>query len=184
MRKFPVQRSTYEVKYFMEIKVKMTAQNLFTYSMYNAYNGFKGIFSVIFTIAWIVILFATWNMEAAVWHQKLLMVFCILVFPVLQPYLLWKNTKKQAQTIGFSTPVTLRLEDNHIYIEQAGHCGDFEWPRIKKIVRIKSMFIMDMGYGRAYLIPNESIEGREQEFVDLMKKQLPETKTKGLKAFA
>lgn len=166
----------------MEIKVKMTAKHLFTYSMYNAYSGFKGIFCTVFTIAWIVILFTTWNMEASVWHQKLLMVFCILVFPVLQPYMLWKNTKKQSQTIGFSTPVTLKLTDNHIYIEQAGHCGDFEWARIKKVVRIKSMMIMDMGYGRAYLLPNESIEGREKELVELLKKQLPPAKTKGLKA--
>ncbi|MBQ2250298.1 MAG: hypothetical protein II327_01535, partial [Lachnospiraceae bacterium] len=137
-----------------------------------------------FTLAWIVILFATWNMEQSVWHQKLLMTFCILIFPVLQPYLLWNSTKKQAKTIGFSTPVTIKLAHNHIYIEQAGHCGDFEWARIKRFVRIKSMFIMDMGYGRGYLIPNESIQGREQELVDMVKKQLPETKTKGLKAFA
>jgi len=41
-----------------------------------------------------------------------------------------------------------------------------------------------MGYGRGYLIPNESIKGREQELVDFVKNQLPETKTKGLKAFA
>ena len=94
------------------------------------------------------------------------------------------STKKQAKTIGFSTPVTIKLAHNHIYIEQAGHCGDFEWARIKRFVRIKSMFIMDMGYGRGYLIPNESIQGREQELVDMVKKQLPETKTKGLKAFA
>lgn len=167
----------------MEIKVKMTGKHLFTYSMYNSFNGAKLIFSIVFTIAWIVILIATWNMEQAVWYQKLLMVFCILIFPVLQPYLLWNSTKKQEQTIGFSTPVTIKLAQNHIYIEQAGHCGDFEWARIKKFVRIPSMFIMDMGYGRGYLIPNESIEGREQELVELVKKQLPEAKTKGLKAF-
>ena len=168
----------------MEIKVTMTAEHLFTFSMYNSYNGWKLIFAIGFTLAWIVILFATWNMEASVWHQKLLMAFCILIFPALQPYLLWSSTKKQSQTHGFSTPVTIKLAHNHIYIEQAGHCGDFEWARIKRFVRIKSMFIMDMGSGRAYVIPDESIRGREQELVDLVKKQLPETKTKGLKAFA
>ena len=168
----------------MEIKVTMTAEHLFTFSMYNSYNGWKLIFAIGFTLAWIVILFATWNMEASVWHQKLLMAFCILIFPALQPYLLWSSTKKQAQTYGFSTPVTIKLAHNHIYIEQAGHCGDFEWARIKRFVRIKSMFIMDMGSGRAYVIPDESIRGREQELVDLVKNQLPETKTKGLKAFA
>ena len=168
----------------MEIKVTMTAEHLFTYSMYNSYNGYKLILSILFTVAWIVILFATWNMEASVWHQKLIMVFCILIFPVLQPYLLWNATKKQSQTIGFSTPVIIKLAYNHIYIDQAGHCGDFEWARIKRFVRIKSMFIVDMGNGRGYLIPNESIEGREQQLVDMVKKQLPETKTKGLKAFA
>ena len=177
-------REAMETSEGMEIKVTMTAQHLFTYSMYNSYNGGKLVFSVVFTLAWIVILFATWNMEQSVWHQKLLMTFCILIFPVLQPYLLWNSTKKQAKTIGFSTPVTIKLAHNHIYIEQAGHCGDFEWARIKRFVRIKSMFIMDMGYGRGYLIPNESIQGREQELVDMVKKQLPETKTKGLKAFA
>ena len=168
----------------LEIKVTMTAEHLFTFSMYNSYNGWKLIFAIGFTLAWIVILFATWNMEASVWHQKLLMAFCILIFPALQPYLLWSSTKKQSQTHGFSTPVTIKLAHNHIYIEQAGHCGDFEWARIKRFVRIKSMFIMDMGSGRAYVIPDESIRGREQELVDLVKKQLPETKTKGLKAFA
>lgn len=168
----------------MEISVTMTAEHLFTYSMYNFYNGWKLIFSVVFTLAWIVILFATWNMEQSVWHQKLLMVFCICIFPFLQPYLLWTSTKKQSKTIGFSTPVRIKLAHNHVYIEQAGHCGDFEWARIKRFVRIKSMFIMDMGYGRGYLIPNESIKGREQELVDFVKNRLPETKTKGMKAFA
>ena len=44
-------REAMETSEGMEIKVTMTAQHLFTYSMYNSYNGGKLIFSVVFTLA-------------------------------------------------------------------------------------------------------------------------------------
>ena len=40
------------------------------------------------------------------------------------------------------------------------------------------------GYEGTYEEWLESIKGREQELVDFVKNRLPETKTKGLKAFA
>ena len=166
----------------MKISVKMTARDLFTFSMYNSYTGFMGFFNIGFSLAALVLLIVTWDWPQAVWHQKLLMGFCALLFSVIQPCLLWNKSKKQAQAHGFSTPVNLTLSDDGVFVEQAGVTGDMPWKYVTKIVRLKSMYIIKVGPGRAYLVPNDTIEGREQEFVDILKRNLPEKKTKGLKA--
>ena len=67
-------------------------------------------------------------------------------------------------------------------MEQAEASGEIEWKQVRKVVRLKSMYILDMGYGRAYLLPNASVEGREEELIAVLKEKLPKTKTKGLKA--
>ncbi len=166
----------------MKIVVKMTARDLYDFSMYNSYSGFTGIFNVVFTVGAAAILAVTWNWHTVNVYQRILLVFCILIFTVLQPLLLMQKSKKQAAAIGFSLPITLTLSDEKIAVEQGGVTGDMEWGQIWKVIRIKSMYIIKMGPIRAYLIPKRSIEGREKELESILKKNLPVGKMKGLKA--
>ena len=164
----------------MKFSVKMTAKDLFEFSMYNSYSGAMGIFNVIFTVGALALLAVTWGWVSV--YQKILLVFCALIFTVIQPALLYFKSKKQAEMIGFSTPVNITLSDEKILVEQAGVEGELEWGQIWKAVRIRTMYILKVGPSHAYLIPNASLEGREQELKKLLKKNLPEKKTKGIKA--
>ena len=72
--------------------------------------------------------------------------------------------------------------DRYFYdVEKAGMTGELFWNQVWKVVRIKSMYIIKTGPVHGYLIPNRSIEGREQELVEILKKNLPESKRKGLR---
>ena len=164
----------------MQIHVKMTEKDLFDFSMYSSYSGAMGVFNVIFTVAALVLLVVTWTWVSV--YQKLLLVCCALIFTVLQPAMLHFKSKKQAQMTGFSMPINLTLTDEKIAVEQAGVTGDVLWNQVWSAVRIKSMFIIKVGPTHGYLIPNATVEGREQELIDILKKNLPPRKTKGLKA--
>ena len=152
----------------MKISVTMTARDLFQFSLYNSYSGFSGAFNVIFTLGALAILAVTWNWETINVYQRILLVFCALIFTVVQPLMLDRKAKQQAGAIGFSAPLNLTLGDEKIDVEKAGMTGELFWNQVWKVVR-------------GYLIPNRSIEGREQELVEILKKNLPESKRKGLR---
>lgn len=166
----------------MKISVTMTARDLFQFSLYNSYSGFSGASNVIFTLGALAILAATWNWETINVYQRILLVFCALIFTVVQPLMLDRKAKQQAGAIGFSAPLNLTLGDKKIDVEKAGMTGELFWNQVWKVVRIKSMYIIKTGPVHGYLIPNRSIEGREQELVEILKKNLPESKRKGLRS--
>lgn len=166
----------------MKISVTMTEKDLFDFSMYNSYSGFSGVFNVIFTLAALVLLAVTWQWESITVFQRILLVFCAMIFTVVQPLMLKHKSKQHAKRPGFSTEIHLSFEDDKIGVEMAGVENDLEWDQIWKVIRIKSMYIIKVGPIHAYLIPNRSVEGREQELVEILERKLPESKRKGLKA--
>lgn len=166
----------------MKIKVNMTARDLFDFSMYNSYSGFMGAFNGIFTVGALAILIYTWRWDSVSMFQRVLLVCCALIFTVVQPAMLNQKSKKQARVTGFSADINLTLTDEKFGVERAGVNNDLEWNQIWKVIRIKPMYIVKVGPTHAYLIPNRSVEGREQELAEIFKKNLPSSKTKGLKA--
>ncbi len=164
----------------MKIQVKMTARDIFDFSMYSAYSGFAGIFTFVFLILVIGILGYAWSSVAMM--QRVMLLGCIILFVVVQPIMLWTKAAARAKTTGYSTPINLDFSDEQIGIEQAGVTGELKWDQVWKIVRIPGMYIIKVGPTHGYLVPFRTIEGKKQEFVDLCKRNLPPKKTKGLKA--
>ena len=161
----------------MKIQVKMTARDIFDFSMYSAYSGFAGIFTFVFLILVIGILGYSWSSVAVM--QRVMLLGCIILFVFVQPIMIWMKAK--AKTTGYSTPINLDVSDEQIGVEQAGVTGELKWDQIWKVVRIPNMYIIKVGPTNGYLVPFRSIEGRKQEFVDFCKRNLPPKKTKGLK---
>ena len=166
----------------MKICVNMTARDLIDFSMYNSYSGLTGIINVVFTVGALAVLFVTWNWPTVTGFQRILLVFCALIFSVVQPLLLMNKSKKQAASAGFSAPITLTLSDKTFTVEQGGATGDLEWKQVWKVICIRNLYIIKVGPTRAYLIPKRAVEGREKELESILKRNLPAGKTKGLKA--
>ena len=150
----------------MKIQVKMTARDIFDFSMYSAYSGFAGIFTFVFLILVIGILGYAWSSVAVM--QRVMLLGCIILFVFVQPIMIWMKAKAHAKTTGYSTPINLDVSDEQIGVEQAGVTGELKWDQIWKVVRIPNMYIIKVGPTNGYLVPFRSIEGRKQEFVDFL----------------
>lgn len=165
----------------MKISINMTRKDLFAFSVYNSFSGMMGLFNVIWTVVWMAAFVVSFSVPGYSLVHRLAMVFCVMLFTVIQPCVIWRRTGKQAKTKGFTETIHLTMGDK-LHVEQGEASGDLEWSQVRKVKRLKSMYILDMGYGRAYLIPGASVEGREEELEAVLKEKLPKTKTKGLKA--
>ena len=164
----------------MKIQVKMTAKDIFDFSLYSAYSGAPGIITIAFLVVAAGVLGFSWNsVEEA---QRMILVGCILLVVVVQPAMLWMKARKHAKTANYSAPIDLILSNEGIRVTQSGVNGEVKWDQVWKVVRIHSMYIIKIGPTHGYLVPFRSIEGRKQEFVDFCKRCLPPKKTKGLKA--
>ena len=104
----------------MKIQVKMTARDIFDFSMYSAYSGFAGIFTFVFLILVIGILGYAWSSVAVM--QRVMLLGCIILFVFVQPIMIWMKAKAHAKTTGYSTPINLDVSDEQIGVEQAGIC--------------------------------------------------------------
>ena len=87
----------------MKIQVKMTARDIFDFSMYSAYSGFAGIFTFVFLILVIGILGYAWSSVAVM--QRVMLLGCIILFVFVQPIMIWMKAKAHAKTTGYSTPI-------------------------------------------------------------------------------
>lgn len=165
----------------MKLSINMTRKDLFLFSVYNSFCGMSGLFNIIWTIVWMAAFVVSFGMPGYRLVHRLAMFFCMLLFIVIQPCVIWSRTGRQAKTEAFTNTIELTLGDK-ILVEQSGASGEVEWTQVRKVVRLHDMFVLDMGYGRAYLIPDISVEGREAEFAALLKEKMPGKKLKGLKA--
>ena len=96
----------------MKIQVKMTARDIFDFSMYSAYSGFAGIFTFVFLILVIGILGYAWSSVAVM--QRVMLLGCIILFVFVQPIMIWMKAKAHAKTTGYSTPINLDVSDEQI----------------------------------------------------------------------
>lgn len=103
----------------MKIQVKMTARDIFDFSMYSAYSGFAGIFTFVFLILVIGILGYAWSSVAVM--QRVMLLGCIILFVFVQPIMIWMKAKAHAKTTGYSTPINLDVSDEQIGVEP-GRC--------------------------------------------------------------
>ena len=77
------------------------------------------------------------------------MVFCALLFSVIQPCLLWNKSKKQAQAHGFSTPVNLTLSDDGVFV--VNKCENSSiWQKSNERLDICKNCLKELGWQGAF----------------------------------
>lgn len=149
--------------------IQLNANDIWLYSMYNAYRGFLGVFNVLFTIACIYSLIATWN--GIDMGRRLLLVLCISMFTVIQPALLYLKANKQARNEYIRAGMHMEIDDKGISVTQGEQHGEFEWNRIHKSMIKSRMVIIFLDNIRAYLIPARYWGKDESELKNMVREK-------------
>ncbi len=160
----------------IEIEVKLTAKDLWKFSMYHSYRGLQGLFNIIFSVAAVFLLITTWNSNSA--SYRVLLIVCALMFTVWQPGILYLKALKQAKNPAIQNAMTLTFDENGIMVSQGEEILEIKWENIGKVDRMKDMMIVYMDRVHAYLLP-DSVTGEKKTAIrGLIKEKLPPERRK------
>lgn len=154
--------------------VKLTAKDLWKFSMYHAYKGFMGFFNALFTVVAIGALIIGWDSITTLYRTLLLV--CALMFTVWQPLLLYQKSKKQAKSPVVQEPMDLVFEEDGFSVTQAGKKLDLTWDQVGRVESMPAMIIFYMDRVHAYLLPNSVLGEQDGAFRELLRQKLPKQK--------
>ncbi len=167
------------MKQKFEFRVKLTAGDLWHFTMYHAYSGMTGVFCVIFTLVAVVLILTRWNVLET--YQKGLLVICLLLFTIWQPGLLYYKACKQAKRPAIAAPMELTFSRSEgLRVRQNGQSARFAWDQIGRVDRHGSMLIIYLDRIHAYLLPKTVLGEDEESFYGLLKDCLPQGHTRGI----
>ncbi len=162
-----------------DFQVKLTAKDLWHFTMYHAYFGMTGVFCVIFTLSAVVLILTRW--EVLETYQKGLLVICLLLFTVWQPGLLYYKARRQAKRPAIAAPMELTFSRSEgLLVRQNGQSAQFSWDQIGRVDRRGSMLIIYMDRIHAYLLPKTVLGEDEEGFCKMLKDCLPQGHTRGM----
>lgn len=159
-----------------EFQVQMNAKNLWYFSLHHANKGYLGVFNVLFTLASLYLLVTTWNESAA--PSRLLLVFCISIFTLIQPGQLYLKAKKQASLAVMKEPIRFRFTTEDISIQQGEQQQELKWEQIVRIEPAKGMLVIYMDRIHAYLITDEAMGDQKGKFCAMLREALPKERRK------
>lgn len=165
-----------EEKRPLVIEIKLTAKDLWKFSMYHSYQGLQGLFHVIFSAAAVLLLITTWSADSI--PYRVLLIVCALMFTVWQPGILYLKAIRQAKTPMIKNTTTLSFDDEGILVSQAEERLVVLWENIEKVERKKDMMILYMDRVHAYLLPDSVMGEKRAAIRGLIKEKLPPERRK------
>jgi len=165
-----------EQKNPLVIEVKLTAKDLWKFSMYHSYRGMQGIFNVIFSVAAVFLLASTWSSNS--FPYRILLVICALMFTIWQPGILYLKAARQAKTPMILTPMILTFGQEGILVSQGKESLEILWDNIGRADRFGDMMIVYMDRVHAYLLPDSATGEKKAALCELLIEKLPPERRK------
>lgn len=163
----------------LHFRVRMTANDLWRFSMYHANKGYLGCINLLFTLGALFLLFFMGGQMLL--PQRLLLVVCALMFTVWQPMLLWVKARRQAAGSGMKEPIDMTFTDGGIRVEQGGESLELVWDDVRQVKRVPGEIIIYTDRIHAYLLPDAAVGAGREELVKLLREKLPKKKCKGIR---
>lgn len=158
----------------VDVTLRITAKDLWAFSMYHANAGLMGIFNLLFSLAALYLLIFRWSSTTV--PYRCLLVVCALIFTVWQPFLLWNKARKQAKRPAVKNPMRLIFDDEKLTVSQEENLAEFTWEQMGRIDAKPSMYILYMDRIHAYLIPKTELGDQEEALRELIVAHLPKEK--------
>lgn len=145
---------------------KLDAKDIWWFSFYHSNKGFLGIFNILFSLA--CFFNAFFNKGLSTSHVVLL-IFCGLIFTVIQPVILFLKSLKQAKTDAIKAGVNIVFTDDDIKVSRADTALDIAWDKVYYCMLRPNMIVIYFDNIRAYVIPRRYYLGQEKEVIEFLK---------------
>jgi hypothetical protein len=141
-------------------KVKTTASDLWQLSMYGTYGSMLGMTNVVFTAA--MVLLAVRFFPGAHIVLKCLLILAILIFPVIQPFLVYLQAVKQAKNL--TKEVDLGFDDEGMHVSIGQQKETIRWDAVKGITKKPTLLVIFSSAQHGYVLNNKVLGEQREAF--------------------
>jgi hypothetical protein len=139
---------------------KITALDLWQISMYGIYSSMVGVSNIIFTVAMLLLTARLWG-EAHI-IVKILLIFGISLFPVIQPIAIYIRAKRKVQAIP--RDLEIAFDDSGMHIKSEKQSSILKWNEITGVTKRPKMIVVYTKYKHGYVLPNKLLGKGKDDF--------------------
>lgn len=163
----------------MDVRVKLTVKDIFSFSIYHFYKSTMGVISIFCTLAVILVTVAYWSLQSGLF-QVILLTGVILVAGS-QPFILYRKAVRQTKDPALSREILLKFDYSGFKAQQGKDKAAIRWSQLLKVKRIPGMYVLYLEKGRAYLLPDWALSGdKKRLLLELIRAHVNEKKRKGI----
>ena len=151
----------------MNTKVKLSARDIFEFSMHNSYCNASGFIGVMISLVSLVGAIFSIGRTSVV--NTILLFIVAAMFTVIQPLMIKLKSNKQAkrnQSVGGFLEYT--FDDDGFTISDGTNEDRVMWELILKIESTKNLALLYTTMMRAFVIPKESFKDKYPEFREMI----------------
>lgn len=141
---------------------RTTAFELWQLSMYYTYGSMVGVCNIIFTIAVLALSVSRWSVSGT--GFRMLLVFGMCLFTVIQPLAVYLRAKKQVS--GLTQDTTVSFADEGIHIMVGEQFSNIRWESVKKISKKPTMIIVFSDTTHGFLFTNRVVGAERDAFYE------------------
>lgn len=155
----------------IKIEAKIDTKVLFSFLLRHTYTSFSGIAGLL--ISGTAFVFFLGSLGGDNDFQKVLLLFASLLFNVINPYLLYKKAKAQAERNPlYKETLLYTLDDEGIHLEVNGKEEMLDWSMVKKWKKTGKVYILYTSTVHAILLPYASMSGKRDQVEKLIREKM------------
>lgn len=161
----------------MKFETKLSAKDIFKFSLAYTYMGFSGILAIAMVIIgiYMCVIGVAQDKGASYIGMGIMM---IALFIVVNPLMLYSKAKKQVMTNPvYQKPSVYEMKEEGIYVEIGDDSGTITWDRIQKVRHFMGMNVLYTGKQQAFVFPDEAMGEQKDEIMEFVKTHVHGVKT-------
>lgn len=163
----------------MELRVKLTAKEMFLFTITHFYKSLTGILSVITTAMVVGIVAVSWSSQSGAFRAVLLAGVAFIV--CLQPFMLYAKSARQARDPQLGKEIFYKMDYNGVKVQQGREKANIGWRQITKVGKIPGIYVLYLSKATAYLIPERTLSGgKKGQFLKLLDQYVDREKRKDI----
>lgn len=136
-------------------------------SMYFTYGSIVGVCNAIFTVAMILLTIKMW--VDATSFVRMLLLFAIILFPIIQPIGIYTRAQRQAAT---ASDIDITFDDTGVHVQSGETNSDIEWKNIKRVSKKPNMIVVFSTTTHGFILTNKVIGKNNKEFYNYISSKM------------
>ncbi len=145
-----------------QFKNEVTALDFWRLVMRRTYRSTAGVCNLVFTVAMFVLVYRFFRTASDFYRG--LMLFGCLLFPVIQPIIIYGQSRKQAAALP--TGMELTFDDGGLHVKTQDAASDIPWSSIGNVVKEAHMIVVFSDKVHGYILTDKMLGGQKQEFYE------------------